>query len=69
MQREPYLPPRKSASERIEDLRRQREDIDERIRSLEALEREALREGDIKDPNRKHWDRSTPYWMKSGRHG
>lgn len=73
MQREPYLPSRKSVSERIKDLRKQREEIDERIRSLEALEHEALKEGGMQatyeTPKKNPWDRSVPYWMKSGRHG
>ncbi|WP_410769611.1 hypothetical protein [Fontibacillus sp. BL9] len=65
------MPPRKSVSDRIEDLRKQREEIDNRIRSLEALKREARDEKEITFDAVKasHQDRKMPYWMKSGRHG
>lgn len=68
MNREPYLPPRKSVNERIEDLKKKRVEIDRKIRMLESLEQEAYIDtmkswSATADPHKK------PYWMKSGRHG
>ena len=71
MHREPYLPPRKSTNERIEELKKERDELDRKIRHLEEAKRELSKEVTMYTcAESKPWDdRKKPYWMKSGRHG